>query len=718
MRATIRHCRALACALGITLGAGAPLAAQSNVDSAWVAVLAAEDWRPRDVADRVRLEPIRAALASSDPRVRRLAVRAIGRLERPALILEIFPHLDSPDAGVRAEAATAIANASRALAGDSTQTAAQRLADVAEALGRRVATERDPAARGAFARSIGRLPYTSVADVAQARGRLLAMLDPSAAVDGGATTGEPTAVVLIETLRGLESLVRLQARRAPAPAATYARVAEIVRSPSVAARARRLAMSVLTAAGAADSAAVVTAAQSSDPQLRRLGISAATAAPAPWTRLTIERALGDPAPMVRVDAVRGYARLFAGAGCAPIRAATEDSSGHVALAAIDGLTGACADRADAVATLVRLAETGAHAEPGGRVTWHRGAHALVALAKVDAARAHPLIERGARAAVWQVRMYAAHAAGEVRDTTLLLRLAHDPVPNVAEAAVAELRRRVGHAADSVYIAALASADYQLLITAANALEGTAARAQAAPALRAALDRLTRGRRETSRDARMALLTRLAAMDMPEAAQALAGYRNDFDPAIAEAAARATAATDLASYATRRPGAAEASTPQAPELAALRTARLRVTMDAASGGGTFEITLVSDDAPASAARVTRLANRGYYDGLTFHRVVSNFVVQGGSPGANEYHGDGPFMRDELTERSHVRGTVGISTRGRDTGDAQLFVNLVDNPRLDHDYTIIGVVTAGMDVVDGILEGDRIARVTVLSPQSRR
>src|SRR5438067_1354390 len=80
---------------------------------------------------------------------------------------------------------------------------------------------------------------------------------------------------------------------------------------------------------------------------------------------------------------------------------------------------------------------------------------------------------------------------------------------------------------------------------------------------------------------------------------------------------------------------------------------------------------------------------YYDGLTFHRVLPNFVIQGGSPGANEYVGDGPFMRDEVG-RSNTRGTVGISTRGRDTGDAQIFINLVDNQRLDHEYTVIAEV----------------------------
>jgi cyclophilin family peptidyl-prolyl cis-trans isomerase len=93
------------------------------------------------------------------------------------------------------------------------------------------------------------------------------------------------------------------------------------------------------------------------------------------------------------------------------------------------------------------------------------------------------------------------------------------------------------------------------------------------------------------------------------------------------------------------------------------------------------------------------------------VAPNFVIQGGSPGANEYAGEPHYMRDEVG--LHYRGTVGISTRGRDTGDAQIFVNLIDSPRLDHNYTVFGTVVAGMDVVDNILEGDVIERIELVS-----
>jgi cyclophilin family peptidyl-prolyl cis-trans isomerase len=136
----------------------------------------------------------------------------------------------------------------------------------------------------------------------------------------------------------------------------------------------------------------------------------------------------------------------------------------------------------------------------------------------------------------------------------------------------------------------------------------------------------------------------------------------------------------------------------------------------AGRGTFDLRLLPEDAPMTAQHVARLAREGYYNGLTFHRVVPNFVIQGGSPGANEYAGQGPFMRDEVGLLSHRRGTVGISTRGRHTGDAQIFINLVDLPRLDHTYTVFAEVVSGMDVVDQILEGDVIERVEVITPVS--
>ena len=151
-------------------------------------------------------------------------------------------------------------------------------------------------------------------------------------------------------------------------------------------------------------------------------------------------------------------------------------------------------------------------------------------------------------------------------------------------------------------------------------------------------------------------------------------------------------------------------PALADIERLRGARASISV---SGRGTFEVTLLTDEAPATVARFVTLARAGYYNGLTFHRVVPAFIVQGGSPGANGFSGDAAFSRDEIGLEPHVRGAASISTRGRDTGDAQIWFNLVNNPRLDHDYTVFGRVFAGAGVLDRILEFDLIERILIVA-----
>jgi len=129
----------------------------------------------------------------------------------------------------------------------------------------------------------------------------------------------------------------------------------------------------------------------------------------------------------------------------------------------------------------------------------------------------------------------------------------------------------------------------------------------------------------------------------------------------------------------------------------------------SGGGSFVVRMRGDVAPIMVARVLALVQSGYYNGYGWHRVEPDFVIQGPSHGDDEYVGYSRYFRDELGTVPHARGTVGMSTRGHDTGDGQWFINLRDNPRLGRDYTVFGEVVDGIDVVDGILEGDVIARI---------
>jgi cyclophilin family peptidyl-prolyl cis-trans isomerase len=264
----------------------------------------------------------------------------------------------------------------------------------------------------------------------------------------------------------------------------------------------------------------------------------------------------------------------------------------------------------------------------------------------------------------------------------------------------------------------------------------------------ALARLTSTRRETSRDPRLALVALIGDLGATGDAGRLEPWLRDFDPEVAKAAANAItgigarAGTPVPARSQDRPTAPPATSSQQPssappgagglatssdrrvtpspqplprlplpsdaDLSRMVTARLVLHI---RGRGPLVIRLRPDQAPLNAFRFLRLAEQGYYTGLTFHRIEPNFVVQGGSPEGNEYAGDGPFSRDEVGLLSNRRGTVGLSTRGRDTGDAQFYVNLVDNVRLDHAYTVFAEVESGMEVVDALLEGDAIEWVEI-------
>jgi cyclophilin family peptidyl-prolyl cis-trans isomerase len=128
-------------------------------------------------------------------------------------------------------------------------------------------------------------------------------------------------------------------------------------------------------------------------------------------------------------------------------------------------------------------------------------------------------------------------------------------------------------------------------------------------------------------------------------------------------------------------------------------------------GTIEIELDVLDAPLTASNFITLARKGYFDGLTFHRVVPNFVIQGGDPRGDGEGGPGYTIRDELNQEPYLRGTVGMALAWRDTGGSQFFITHSPQPHLDARYTVFGQVIAGMDVVDRLARGDVIRHVRV-------
>ena len=128
-------------------------------------------------------------------------------------------------------------------------------------------------------------------------------------------------------------------------------------------------------------------------------------------------------------------------------------------------------------------------------------------------------------------------------------------------------------------------------------------------------------------------------------------------------------------------------------------------------GTIELELNVIDAPLTAENFSRLARSGFYDGLTFHRVVPNYVVQTGDPRGDSEGGPGYTLRDELNQLPHLRGAVSMVLDSPDSGGSQFFITHSPQPDLDGRYTVFARVVSGMEVVDQIESGDMVRRVVV-------
>ena len=131
-------------------------------------------------------------------------------------------------------------------------------------------------------------------------------------------------------------------------------------------------------------------------------------------------------------------------------------------------------------------------------------------------------------------------------------------------------------------------------------------------------------------------------------------------------------------------------------------------------GDIEGTLFASKAPITVANYLNLAKRGYYDGLTFHRVIPNFMIQGGDPDGTGGGGPGSTFEDEVkTGLKHDKpGIFSMANRGPGTNGSQFFITHVPTPWLDGKHTVFGEVTKGQDVVNAIEQGDKIVKIEIL------
>ncbi len=133
-------------------------------------------------------------------------------------------------------------------------------------------------------------------------------------------------------------------------------------------------------------------------------------------------------------------------------------------------------------------------------------------------------------------------------------------------------------------------------------------------------------------------------------------------------------------------------------------------------GVMKIDFFEKDAPNTVANFVKLAKSGFYDGVTFHRVLDNFVIQGGDPTGTGAGGPGYKIKCELTGENqyHDRGVLSMAHAGRDTGGSQFFIcHSRDNTaHLDRNHTVFGKVVEGLEVIDAIRQGDAMEKVIII------
>jgi cyclophilin family peptidyl-prolyl cis-trans isomerase/HEAT repeat protein len=221
-----------------------------------------------------------------------------------------------------------------------------------------------------------------------------------------------------------------------------------------------------------------------------------------------------------------------------------------------------------------------------------------------------------------------------------------------------------------------------------------------------------GERDTTYVARAAALAALAKYGAPAATETLRAALTDKDWAVRVRAAELLrpldSSTDVETAIRPAPGSREVS---GADVSQLVSPTVSPHAYVETDKGTIEVELAVLEAPLTARNFMTLARKGFFEGVTFHRVVPNFVVQAGDPRGDGEGGPGYTIRDEINQRPYLRGSLGMALDWEDTGGSQFFITHSPHPHLDMRYTVFGHVVSGMEVVDRLEAGDVIRKVRV-------
>lgn len=603
-----------------------------------------------------------AYLKSNNPLIRLRAVEVIGRIQDPQDVDYLIPMLKDPDPLVRDEAVFALGQMGSA--------------DAVPGLVK-LANESAPAAQPIIADALGKIG------------------------------GEEAITALTEMLHAFQGRVRAGAAIALAsvedPAATNALLVSIHDGdPSVSWRAI-YALQDSQVQRARDS--VVPFLQSEDPDVRAyaartLGKQKSDTAVEPLTTTVI-----DSDSRVTINSINALAAILEGEKDKNVteflgKVAEKTNSPQVRMAAVIAI-GDIGHKAGEN----YLAQTMLDPNPGIR------AQSYLAMAKILHKKSLVFISGGLKDGDPIVQVAAVEALGISGDDKVINDLIdiaqHNPDPRMRCAAIRGLANFDDDEVVAALVEKLNDGDWVVVTETVTAL-GKIGKKESVPPM---IDRFSMRNDRVDRDVRLEVMRVMTEMRAEEAQQIALDALEDSDPRLRSAAVEYLQAMEMNvpelkgdRYYYERDfdpsRRAELSLPLGTKRAIIRTEH-----------GDIEIELFGDEATQTVASFVRLTESGFYNGLTFHRTVPNFVVQGGCPRADGWGDAGYNIRSEFNAYQYERGMVGIAHAGKDTGGSQFFITLSPQPHLDGRYTIFGKVTKGMEVVDQIAQGDAFT-VTVI------
>ncbi|HEY7698840.1 MAG TPA: HEAT repeat domain-containing protein [Vicinamibacteria bacterium] len=613
-------------------------------------------------------------LQDLDGRVRARAALALGRLGDPERSSALVPLLSDPSAYVRDSALFAIG----ILEGAPSEDAVARLTESLR--------DEDPRVRGRAAEVLGRRAGESASE---AIGSALAEWVPRGGepYEWGETLTESSVSLPHPDVRGgLFALGRL--------------------------RTTRFAWNAIATEGATPRftwwPAAWTASELQGDELEPLQLFYA-GSPDPVFRLYGARGLGnlrterarsqlrslvfDPNEKVRIEAVRAAARLGASELLPDLLGHLEADTRYVQVEILRALT---------------VLRSEAAVEPlidriGDPNPWIRGL-ALEALAQQDRDSFWLLLAGIGADPAWQVRRRLAELFATLpgdRPKELLRDLTEDPDARVRARALRSLREVSPEMAGEVAIRHLAATDPFERVAAAETLAAIGSKDAFAPIEQAFLEE-----KEEDPRVRAALLRALSAMDSGKAQPLVTRSLDDPSYFLRRAAGDILSRAGI--EAVVRPRSSELAledymaslrAPYSPQ-AFLRTSR-----------GTVTIELFIADAPQTVANFIRLARKGFFKGLPFYEVVPNGHVASGDPRGDGWGGPGYVIRSEINERPMLRGTLAMVEEAKDSAGSRFLITHLPEPGLEGRSTVFGIVTSGMEVVDGLEPSDGIEEVTI-------